>query len=255
MKQAVRETLRSFGTKPRWRKPVARARGIAERFLELTGPPKSERPWDRSFRHWIEKARQQGRDPNDVGDEQWSSPMASLEKYYFPLFNRSATVFELGPGSGRYTRHIVGRCKELIVADYSLAVCDWCREYFASHPIRVIHCTDYQLAEIGDDSVDAIIANGVFEHVYPEGTLQYLRTFRRILKREGRGCFNYDNLMSKEGFAKFLNELPRGLDDRNIFRFYHPGVIAKFVREAGLEVDRMDISDSRMAFVTFIRRT
>ena len=254
MKAVIRRSLRSLGSQEKLRKPLARVRGFAKRFVELTTPEGGgDRPWDTQFRRWIAEAETQGLDPNDVGDKYWSSPASSLERNYYPLFDSSSVVLELGPGSGRYTRHLIKRCREMVLVDYSQAVCEWCRTYFAGENMRIIHCTDYGLDEIADASIDAVVANGVFEHIYPEGTFQYLRSFARVLRPGGRGCFNFDNINSKEGWEKFVKELPRRLDDRMIFRFYHPDVIAKLIQEAGLELEKMDTSDSRMAFATFRR--
>ena len=253
MKAVIRQSLRSLSAQPQLKKPLARVRGYAQRFVELTTPEqeRDERPWDKQFRQWIREAEEQGKDPNDVGDQYWSSPINGLEKYYYPVFDKNSVVLELGPGSGRYTRHLIDRCKEMVLVDYSKAVCEWCRTYFAGKPMRIIHCTDYRLDEIADSSIDAVISNGVFEHIYPEGTFQYLRAFQRVMKPGARGCINYENIMSKDGFEFFVKHLPRRLDDREIFRFYHPDVIAKFIKEAGLELLKMEISDIRIAFATF----
>lgn len=225
----------------------------AHHVLSLAGEEKKpgQRPWDDQFRSWIREAQERGRDPNDVADEKWSTPLPALEKYYFPLFSADSVVMELGPGTGRYTRHLLGKCREVVVVDYSVAVIDWMKEYFPGRKIRTVLAKSYELLEIESNSIDAIIANGVFEHLYAEGAYHYLKTFQRVLTPGGRGCFNFDNIMSQGGFARFEKELPSEMDGRSIFRFYHPDMIGRMAEKAGLEVERMDTSEERFAFLTF----
>ena len=216
------------------------------------GPIGLQRPWDRQFRSWIQSAREQGRDPNDVGDEKWSSPLPALEKHYFPLINEEATVLELGPGTGRYSRHLLARCKKLILLDYSEMVCEYLRDYFQHEPrVRVVHAAHPSVPDIADESVDAVIANGVFEHIYLEGFYRYFRTFARVMKPGAKGCFNFNNIMAKGGLERFVSELPEKMRGRSIFRFYHPETVEQLCTAHGLRVANMATSDHRFAFLTF----
>jgi len=210
------------------------------------------KPWDRQFMRWIEEAEALGRDPNDVGDEKWSDPLPAIRNRYHPLFDENSVVLELGPGTGRYTRHFIGRCRELVLVDYSKVVCDFLSDYFANQgPPRIILATDYELNPVDSDSIDTIIANGVFEHIYLEGFYRYFETFHRILRPGGRGIFNFNNIMSQGGFEWFHKELPKQMDGRSIFRFYHPETVEALCRRAGLEVVEMSTSEHRFAFLTF----
>jgi hypothetical protein len=66
------------------------------------------RKWDGKFRQWIESAISRGLDPNDVGDEAWANDHLSeiLEDPFLKYIPEDRTVLELGPGSGRLTRHL-----------------------------------------------------------------------------------------------------------------------------------------------------
>ena len=210
------------------------------------------RPWDRKFQAWIDEARAQGRDPNDVGDDRWGDPRSSVDNNYLPLFGSDAVVLELGPGSGRYTRHLMPHCKEMILVDYSEFVCDWVRTYFEGKgKFRVVHATDYALSEIANTSIDAIIANGVFEHLDLEGFYQYFTTFSRIMKPGAKGCFDFDNIMSPGGLAFFVRQLPDGMGKRSIFRFHHPETVRRLCAACGLRVEKMRTSEHRFAFLTY----
>lgn len=233
------------------RRSAARARKGAGLLAASLGELESK-PWDDSFRAWIEDAKRQGRDPNDVGDERWGDARLGAERRYLPLMGADSVVLELGPGTGRFTRHFVQHCKELVLVDYSKLVCRWLEQYFqAQDKVRVVHARDYALGVVGSGSVDVVIANGVFEHIYLEGFYHYLVTFARVMKPGAQGCLNFNNILSEGGFRHFKEKLPSGMGERSIFRFYHPGTVEKLCREAGLEVVSLDTNDHRFAFLTF----
>jgi cyclopropane fatty-acyl-phospholipid synthase-like methyltransferase len=168
------------------------------------------KPWDRSFRDWIAEAKSLGRDPNDVGDERWGDARPGTEAHYLPLFDQQSVVMEMGPGSGRYTRHLLPHCREMVLVDYSKFVCEWVQEYFAGKgTFRVVLAKDYALGAIADASIDAVVANGVFEHLYLEAFYQYLVTFERVMKPGARGCLNFNNIASEGGFEHFETKLPK----------------------------------------------
>ena len=96
----------------------------------------SSKSWDRQFRRWIADAKSAGRDPNDIGDEQWEKDDVegdrlyySLKKHYLPYIDKSSVVLELGPGSGRLSRHIITKCEKIIFIDYSRFVIDYMMRY------------------------------------------------------------------------------------------------------------------------------
>ena len=96
--------------------------------------------WDRRFKRWV---RQGGelRDPNDVGDADWATDLLTegLDGHYLRLLSPDAVVVELGPGSGRLSRHLIGRCKELVVVDNSPYVCKWMQKYLANKGSFQVH--------------------------------------------------------------------------------------------------------------------
>ena len=102
------------------------------------------RPWDADFKKWIAEARESGQDPNDIGDEAWQSdPLKlALERHYLPHINANSVVLELGPGSGRATRHVISRCREMILVDYSHFVCEWLESYLAAKWVYRIYQID-----------------------------------------------------------------------------------------------------------------
>lgn len=212
------------------------------------------KPWDRQFLKWIKEAQSRGMDPNDVGDERWGSPLDQLERHYFPLIQPEHTVMELGPGSGRYTRHLVDRCERLVLVDYSHVVCDWMEQcYQGRSDVQIVRAQSYALTQITAGSIDTIVANGVFEHIDLEGFMRYFQAFERALKPGGRGCFNFNNIVAPQGLDRFIQELPAGFGERSIFRFYHPETVSTLCKRAGLRVEKMHTSEGRFAFITFAK--
>jgi SAM-dependent methyltransferase len=208
-------------------------------------------PWDGAFRDWIAKAKKLGVDPNDLGDREWNDdPLReALLNFYLPYIRPDSTVLELGPGTGRLTRHLIGRCREMILVDYSRLVLDWLQGYLRGkgrfHTCRV---QSPFMPDVASDSVDVIVANGVFEHMDPDDMAWYLEDFRRVLKPAGVAVFNFENIMSEGGLA-WQRRFRGAPGDRCIFRFYHPQAVCRLAEAAGLQVLRLTSSAHRLAFI------
>jgi SAM-dependent methyltransferase len=207
-----------------------------------------ERTWDGQFRRWIDEAAAKGIDPNDVGDRDWSgNALERASRSLFPRFTAESVVLELGPGTGRYTRHVLPRCREMILVDYSKLVCDWLAEYLSGKGRVQIHLIDQpSFPDVATDSVDFAFANGVFEHIDPDETDWFLREFFRVLRPGGRLWFNFDNFMSPGGQLWFANEQVKP-GARRIFRFYHPDLIRRMAEMQGFQHVTVATDDSRFA--------
>ena len=208
------------------------------------------KPWDVFFKNWIAEAEDSGQDPNDVGDVDWGDIRETLETHYYPYINSDSVVLELGPGSGRVTRHIIGRCREMILVDYSQIVCDWLAKYLKGKgSYRIVHIDKPSLVAIESNSVDTIIANGVFEHIDMDDLFCFLQEFNRVLKPGGLISFDFDNIMSAGGMAWFI-QFRGEPGTRCIFRFYHPETIQTLAENLGLQVLQISTSVSRFANIT-----
>jgi hypothetical protein len=111
-----------------------------------------------------------GEDPNDLGDREWSDPTWHINEYYLPRLTERSVVLELGPGTGRVSRHLIGRCRELILVDYSQLVCNWLAEYLEGKGrfrIGVASVSSYQVQRttVPAASVVYLFSDGVFEIV------------------------------------------------------------------------------------------
>jgi SAM-dependent methyltransferase len=216
-----------------------------------------DKPWDKEFAAWITKAEASGRDPNDIGDEEWlRDPLReALERHYLPLVHPSATVLELGPGTGRLTRHVIGACRRMILVDYSALVCSWLKTYLKGRgEFQVVLIEKPQLDGIEDGSVDAVISNGVFEHLDMDEIFYFLREFHRVLKPGGRCSFNFNNFTSDESLALFA-QFRAGVGSKCIFKFHHPDTVRRLSELSGLDVLRMSASEGRLTQIDLIRRS
>jgi len=208
------------------------------------------RHWDVEFRRWIREGRASGRDPNDIGDEMWGGLAESRARdLYLPHIHPAATVLELGPGTGRYTRHVIAHCRRMILVDYSHLVCQWLEEYLAGRGDFEVHCIDQPaLPFVADDTVDFAFANGVFEHLDFDDALWFLEEFRRVLAPGSIVAFNFNNLMTDAGL-QHLRKHRGAPGHRNIFRFHHPDAMIRLAVAAGLSPVQLIVDDSRFGFL------
>jgi ubiquinone/menaquinone biosynthesis C-methylase UbiE len=196
------------------------------------------KPFDEQFLQWISEAEALGKDPNDVADMNWGNPLVGAEKYLFPHISKDSIVLELGPGTGRLTRHIIGRCKRMILVDYSDVVCDWLNKYLPGKGDFCVHkIGGPELREIGDSQVHMSFADGVLEHIDMDDAYEFLKEFHRVLRPGGVFWFNFDTLVTPGGLEWFRQQrsyLRPGV--RSIFRFYHPEDMQRLAEDAGFNV-------------------
>lgn len=214
-----------------------------------TGPA-ALKPWDQTFLKWIAEAEAKGQDPNDVGDVAWGGgavdPMHHARRY-LDFVTPDSVVLELGPGTGRITRHILPRCREMILVDYSQVVCDWLAGYLRGKGSYRIHKLEApRLPAVANGTVDLVVAHGVFEHVDLDDLICFLEEFHRVLKPEGRVAFDFDNIMTVQGLQWFHHY--RGTPgSRCIFRFYHPDAVRFVAESVGFGVQELVTDASRLA--------
>jgi cyclopropane fatty-acyl-phospholipid synthase-like methyltransferase len=230
----------------RWKNILAET---ANRFLrplgaEIVGHGTAHelKPWDAAFLKWIEAGKTAGKDPNDFGDEDWrNDPLRqTLERFYLCYIDAQSVVLELGPGTGRTTRHVIGKCGKMILVDYSQVVCDWLDEYLKNKGTFETHrITSPNLSFCADGTVDFILANGVFEHIDLDDTYWFLTEFSRVLKGNGKVSFNFENFEQPTAMKWFHRHATK-LGDRCIFRFYTPSMMRELGNDAGLEVVVME---------------
>ncbi len=187
-----------------------------------------EKPWDHTFRRGIQDEKTGG-DPNDAVANAWGKP--EWAKYILPHIRDGMTVCEIGPGLGRWTKHVLGKCHRLYLVDYSKVVCDYWRA--KNDPrIEVIQSQNTRLPHIPNQSVDLLMSFDVFVHMDIEVVYGYFEEIFRVLKPSGVALIDYLSLDDDYSAKWFIKELEKqdtyGAPDevkRSIFRVYHKETI------------------------------
>jgi SAM-dependent methyltransferase len=238
---------------------VERIRKAIRRTPGVTAPPAGGPPtvdplvpealpsWEEQFSQWIAEARAKGVDPNDIGDERWSTDHLdeALDAYYLPAA-RGGRVVELGPGSGRLTRHLIDVVQHLTLLDLSDYVCRWIDEYLAGHDNYEVHrITGAEAPMVPTSSTDAVLANGVMEHLDADQIYWFFREFHRILVPGGRVIVNFDNATSRGGINHITES--SGPQWRSVFRFHAPETIVALAEATGFDA-KVEEFPERIAF-------
>src|SRR5215469_3176288 len=112
------------------------SRVLAPLGYELRDRVLSERP--EGFAGYLEAAYAEGMDVNDYEEERlgWRLPLPTLEELVFPSLRDDSRVCEIGPGTGRWSRHMAGRVPlgELHLVDPSPWMVRFLTRYFQSAP-------------------------------------------------------------------------------------------------------------------------
>jgi SAM-dependent methyltransferase len=164
------------------------------------------RSWQRYFREFREKhpgelyGLQWG-DPDVRGIRYWIQRLLHpsygpgplykvVDRYVRPSVNASATVLEIGPGGGRWTRYLVAASR-VICVDIGPDFFENLKALFPAAKLEFYEAQGYELSGIIDNSVDFVFTFGTFVHIEPEGIMQYLIHIRRVLKPGGIAVVHY----------------------------------------------------------------
>jgi ubiquinone/menaquinone biosynthesis C-methylase UbiE len=169
-----------------------------------------------------------------------------LEEVLFPYLGKGSVVCEIGPGTGRQSRHIAARIAPegvLHLVDHSPWCCRFLRQYFHSQRNVNVHLgNECSLDFLADESCDAVFSNGTFIGLKLGIIYLYAQEFSRILKP---GCFcvlDYIDISTPEGWG-YLEEQAEKLG--NYFTYHTTGVIDRVFASSGFElVGRHQIGES-----------
>jgi len=204
----------------------------------------SEKP--EGFPGYLEAAHQLGVDVNDYEETHlgWYPALALLEATTFQHLRPDSVVCEVGPGTGRFSRHILPRIDrgELHLVDHSPWMVRFLETYFQQHQVHV-HLGDGQSLPLTRAGwMDLVFVAGTVVAL-KLGTIQlYAHEFARVLRPGGVAVFDYIDPTTVEGWTHLETEGHRLAD---VYTYHAPQVIDRVFAQAGFEAfERQQIGKS-----------
>lgn len=214
----------------------AAARLLAPAGYELRDRVLSERP--EGFPGYLEASRRAGMDVNDYTEQAlgWKLPQPTLEQVLFPYLEPDSRVCEIGPGTGRWSRHIVPRIPrgELHLVDRSPWIARFLRAYFAGSPNVQAHVGDGQTLPFAETGwLDVVFSANTFVALKLGVVYHYVRDCSRVLRPGGYSVFDYVDPTTEEGWQHLLSQ---GAEMAEVYTFHAPEAINRVLWCVGFEV-------------------
>jgi SAM-dependent methyltransferase len=213
----------------------------------------SERP--EGFAGYLQRAREAGMDVNDYEEQclGWRLPQPTLEALVYPLLHSHSVVCEIGPGTGRWSRHIMRKVPhgELHLVDPSPWMVRFLKGYFAQAPNVHVHANDGESLPFERESwLDVVFSANTFVELKLGVIYSYARDFARMLKPGGHAIVDYIDATTSEGWEHLMTQ-PRNM--AAVYTFHTPQVIDRVFATAGLCVERR-FQVGKSTFVQVTRR-
>jgi len=139
--------------------------------------------------------------------EWWGGVAAQWEHTLEPRiggFVPAATILEIGPGRGRWSRYLRPLCSRLLLADLSERCIDACAALFPGDATVDCFVNDgSSFPMIAADSVDFIFSFDSLVHAESDVMQAYAREFARILTADGVAFIHHSNI-GAYGRAPFM---------------------------------------------------
>lgn len=145
-------------------------------------------------------------------------------------FSASDTVVDIGGGTGRIARFLVGKVKKITVIDPSRKMIEQCRKHSG------INCViaDGEKIPLGNDSADKIIIVDAFHHI--SGKSETITEIKRILRQNGKVIIEEFNPLTFYGKLIVIFEKILRLNSV----FYEPSALADLFSKNGFKVNLFD---------------
>jgi len=198
-------------------------------------------PQAEGFPGYLEKADRAGEDVNDwiEGTLRWEPVTPILEQLVFPLLSNDSRVLELGPGTGRCSRHILCKIPQgrLVLVDHSQWIVDFLKRYFVNKPRVEVHLSNGRsVSLVGNDPFDLIFSNGTFIELKLGNFVSYAKEFFRLLKPGGQCVFDFIDIESTAGWD-FLQAQARSM--AHCFSYHSANSIDRIFLNEGFEKIRV----------------
>jgi SAM-dependent methyltransferase len=205
---------------------------------ELRDRVLSERP--EGFPGYLEAATRARMDVNDYEEQQlgWRLPGPTLDDIVFPYLRDDSMVCEIGPGTGRWSRHIAERIPrgELHLVDASPWIVRFLRTYFRLRSNVHTHLSGGQSLPFERAAwLDMIFSANTFVELKLGTIYQYVCDFRDLVSPGGYVVVDYIDPTTEEGWQHLQTQ---GADMAPVYTFHAPEVIDRVFRTAGFDIDR-----------------
>ncbi len=205
---------------------------------ELRDRVLSERP--EGFAGYLEAARLAGMDVNDYEEKclAWRLPRPTLDEIVYPYLYPEAKVCEIGPGTGRWSRHILEQIPagELHLVDPSPWMVRFLSGYFTRAANVTAHLNDGQSLPFDREHwLDMIFSANTFVELKLGSIYLYVREFARCLKPGGYAVVDYVDPTTSEGWQHLMTQ---GVEMAPVYTFHHAETIDRVFAEAGLTIER-----------------
>jgi ubiquinone/menaquinone biosynthesis C-methylase UbiE len=199
------------------------------------------------FPGYLEAALRLGVDVNDFEEQHlgWYPAQELLEVTTYRHLRSDSVVCEVGPGTGRFSKHIAARIEngELHLVDHSAWMVRFLVDYFRAQPNVHVHLGDGQSLPFERGSwLDVVFVAGTIVAL-KLGTIRlYALEFARSLKPGGVVIFDYIDPTTPEGWQHLQTEGARLAD---VYTYHAPEMIDRVFSAAGFgEFERQQLAKS-----------
>lgn len=164
------------------------------------------------------------------GDTEIVEPLRFVkDRYLMPYVNAEHVAVEIGPGGGRWTRHLLG-FKRIYAVDYHSELLDELRKNFRASNIELVQNNGTDFPGVPRGSVDYLFSFGVFVHLDKDIIEAYLENMQGILKPKANVVIQYSDK------NKIMAQLLDGFSDNT------PEKMRAMVIRAGYKVLEEDLT-------------
>jgi len=233
-------------------------RGAAERGASFVARRFGYRltPWradekSEGFEGYVRHARLAGMDVNEWQEQVlgWVPCLPALERIVLPDLQPDWRVIELGPGTGRFSRHLADRLPrgELYLVDHSPWLVAFLRDYFQTCPrVRVALNDGYVLPFADGEWADLVFSAGTLVAMKLGAIDLYAREFFRVLKPGGRVIFDYIDPETPAGWTHMTSQTPYL---RSVYTYHTASAMNKVFASAGFRIGERT-QDGKSTYLT-----
>ncbi len=118
-----------------------------------------------------------------------------VEHLMCPTMSAGGVIVEIGPGGGRWSKHLRDWADQLLLVDVAERTLALCRERLGTDGnVTFIRNHGSDLPGISDSSVDRVWSFDVFVHVAPLNVAEYLEQIARVLRPGGVAVIHHSGV-------------------------------------------------------------